>query len=220
RVSEPIGSSGHNESLYDVLGQSDNDEESEKAMLGADEGGQGEGQAGPDPGTQAEGHTGSDIDAQDKGQAGSNPDEIFEGQARPDPGNAEADELDEGFTATAYSMVQENIKLTVEEQVLLEEPASSSGTLSSLQHLSKDISFGDLFFSDKPLDADKNEETKVESMVNVPIQQDLSSISRMISPIIDLTLRAESPKVHQQFKETTTDTTTTTTTTTLPPPQA
>nr|GFD26912.1 hypothetical protein [Tanacetum cinerariifolium] len=43
------------------------------------------------------------------------------------------EELDEGFTATAYSKVQENIKLTVEEQVLLEEPASSSGTLSSLQ---------------------------------------------------------------------------------------
>nr|GEY63456.1 hypothetical protein [Tanacetum cinerariifolium] len=73
--------------------------------------------------------------------------------------------------------------------------------------------------SDKPLDADKNEETKVESMVNVPIQQDLSLISLMTLPIIDLTLRPESSKVHQQFKATTTDTTTTTTTT-LPPPQA
>nr|GFA23836.1 hypothetical protein [Tanacetum cinerariifolium] len=41
----------------------------------------------------------------------------------------------------------------------------------------------------------------------------------MTSPIIDLTSRPESPKEHQQLKETTTDTTTTTTTT-LPPPQA
>nr|GEW94942.1 hypothetical protein [Tanacetum cinerariifolium] len=40
----------------------------------------------------------------------------------------------------------------------------------------------------------------------------------MTSPIIDLTSRPESPKVHQQFKATTTDTTTTTTT--LSPPQA
>nr|GEY81438.1 hypothetical protein [Tanacetum cinerariifolium] len=58
-------------------------------------------------------------------------------------------------------------------------------------------------------------------MVNVPIQQALSLISLMTSPIIDLTSRPESPKVHQQHKATTTDTTTTTTTTTtLPSPQA
>nr|GFB33364.1 hypothetical protein [Tanacetum cinerariifolium] len=110
-----------------------------------------------------------------------------------------------------------------EKQVLLEDPVSSSGTLSSLQHLSKDISFGDLFFSDKPLDAENDKataETKVESMVSVTIQQNMSSIPPMTSPIIDLTLRPESPKVHQQFKATTTKTTITTTTTTLPPPPA
>nr|GFD19054.1 hypothetical protein [Tanacetum cinerariifolium] len=129
------------------------------------------------------------------------------------------EQMDEGFTATAYPKVQENLKLTVEEQVLLEEPASSSGTLSSLQHLSKDISFGDLFFSDKPLEVDNdkaNEKTKVESMVSVTIQQDMSSIPPMTLPIIDLTSRPESPKVHRQFKATATETTTTTTT--LPPP--
>nr|GFA95037.1 hypothetical protein [Tanacetum cinerariifolium] len=32
------------------------------------------------------------------------------------------DQMDEGFTATAYPNVQENLKLTVEEQVILEEP--------------------------------------------------------------------------------------------------
>nr|GEY43512.1 hypothetical protein [Tanacetum cinerariifolium] len=44
-------------------------------------------------------------------------------------------QLDEGFTTTVYPNVQENLKLAVEEPVLLEEPTSSSGTLSSLQHL-------------------------------------------------------------------------------------
>nr|GEV69519.1 copia protein [Tanacetum cinerariifolium] len=256
RVSEPTGSSGHDESPYVVLGQSDSEEESEKVVLGADEGDQGEGQAGPDPSAQAEGQKGSDTGAQDEGQAGSNPEEIFEGQAGPDPGNAGTDkhsipspmvyagsnrehmdidvadvspqpsteQLDEGFTATAYLKVQENLKLAVEEQVLLEDPASSSGTLSSLQHLSKDISFGDLFFSDKPSEADNDKattKTEVESMVYVTIQQDMSSIPPMTSPIVDLTSRAVSPKVHQQFKATTTETTTTkTTTTTLPPPPA
>nr|GEY11953.1 copia protein [Tanacetum cinerariifolium] len=249
-VSEPTRSSGHDESPYFVLGQSDSEEELEKVMLGADEGGQSEHQAGPDPGAQAEGQTGTYAGAQDEGQAGSNPDETSEDQAGPDPGDAGAEaqsipspvvyagsdrehidldvadvspqpskeQLDEGFTATAYPRVQENLKLAVEEQLLLEDPASSSGTLSSLQHLSKDISFEDLFFSDKPSDVDKNAETEVESMVNVSIQQALSSFSLTTSPIIDLTSRPESPKGHHQFKATTTDTTTTTTT--LPPPQA
>nr|GEY16619.1 hypothetical protein [Tanacetum cinerariifolium] len=263
--------SGKYQPLPEVPGKgkakSDNEEESDNVVLGAEEGGQDEGQAGPDPDVQAEDQTGSDAGAQakgqagsnpdetSKGQAGSNPDETSEGQAGPDPGDAEAkvqfitspvdhagsdrehmdldvanvspqpstEQLDEGFTATAYPKVQENIKLAIEEQVLLEEPASSSGTISSLQHLSRDFSFGDQFFSNKPSEAYKNVETEVESMVNVPIQQALPSIPLQTSPIIDLSSRPKSPKAHQQFKETTTDTTITTKTTkttTLPPPQA
>nr|GEW22057.1 copia protein [Tanacetum cinerariifolium] len=198
----------HDESSYVELRKSDSEEESEKVVPRADEGGQGEGQAGPDLGAQAEGQTGPDAGTQDKGQAGSNPDEQSKGQAGPDPGNAEADEQpmpspvvhagsDHEHMDLDVADVQENLKLTEEEQVLLEETASSSGTLSSLQHMSKDISFGDLFFSDKPLEADNDKataETKVESIL------------------------PESPKVHQQFKATATETTTTTTTTTLPPP--
>nr|GEZ26725.1 hypothetical protein [Tanacetum cinerariifolium] len=136
----------------------------------------------------------------------------------PEEHQPSTEQLYEGFTATVYPNVQENLKLAVEEPVLLDEPASSSGTLSSLQHLCRDFFFEDQFFSDKPLDADKSTETEVESMVNVPIQQALSSISLMTSPINDLTSRPEFPKEHQQLKATTTDTTTTTTT--LPPPQA
>nr|GEU29330.1 ribonuclease H-like domain, reverse transcriptase, RNA-dependent DNA polymerase [Tanacetum cinerariifolium] len=184
---------GHDEPSYAELEQSER-EETEKGVPGADE---------------AE----SNPDKTSEGQAGSNPDETSEGQARPDPGNVGAE-------------VQENLKLTVEEHVLLEDPASSSGTLSSLQHLSKDISFRDLFFSDKPSEADNDKataETKIESMVSVTIQQDMSTIPPsiwtippMTSPIIDLTSRPESPKVQQQFKATITETTTTT----LPPPIA
>nr|GEU60990.1 hypothetical protein [Tanacetum cinerariifolium] len=88
RVFEPTGSFGYDESPYAVLGQSDSEEESEKFVLGANEGGQDEGQAGLDPGAQAEGQTRSDAGAQDEGQAGSNPDETSEGQAGPDPGDA------------------------------------------------------------------------------------------------------------------------------------
>nr|GEZ48812.1 monodehydroascorbate reductase [Tanacetum cinerariifolium] len=43
RVSEPTGSSRHDESPYALLGQSDSEEESENVVLGAEEGGQDEG---------------------------------------------------------------------------------------------------------------------------------------------------------------------------------
>nr|GEW14024.1 E-beta-farnesene synthase [Tanacetum cinerariifolium] len=162
-----------------------------------------EGQAGLDPGiTRNEEqsipnpvvHAGSDREHMD----------LDVTKASPQPST---EQLDEGFLATAYPKIQENLKLAVEEQVLLEEPASSSGTLSSLHHLSKNISFRDQFFSDKPLDVDKNEKTKVESMVNVPIQQatSLISISPMTSPIIDLSSRPISPKVSIAVSEVVTD---------------
>nr|GFB98610.1 hypothetical protein [Tanacetum cinerariifolium] len=91
-----------------------------------------EGQAGPDPGN-AEArvqstlshvvHAGSDREHTDL--------DVANVSAQPS-----TEQLYEGFTATVYPNVQENLKLAVEESVLLEEPASSSGTLSSLQHLS------------------------------------------------------------------------------------
>nr|GEW38205.1 E-beta-farnesene synthase [Tanacetum cinerariifolium] len=212
RTSTPTGSSDHDEPSYAELGQFES-EEFKKVVPGADEGGQG--QAGPDPGNAGADvqsipshvvHTGSDREYMDLDVA----------DVSPQPST---EQMEERFTATTYLKVQENLKLTVEEHVLLEEPASSLGTLSSLQHLSKDISFGDLFFSDKPSDADNdkaNVETKVESIITVTIQQDMSSIPPKMSPIIDLTSRPESPKVHQKFKATSTETTTTTTI--LPPP--
>nr|GEY37941.1 histone deacetylase 14 [Tanacetum cinerariifolium] len=79
RTSTPTGSFGHDESSYAKLGKSDSKEESEKVVTGADEGGEGEGQARPDPGAQAKGQTGPDTSTQDDGQAGSNPKEQSEG---------------------------------------------------------------------------------------------------------------------------------------------
>ncbi|GJX55715.1 hypothetical protein Tco_0285612, partial [Tanacetum coccineum] len=98
-----------------------------------------EGQAGPNPGTQ------------DEGQAGPNPGNDTVSQTLSTPGvhagpnlehtDAEATDatsqpklgqMDEEFTATAYPNIQENLKLMVDDPVIPEEPASSTGTLSSL----------------------------------------------------------------------------------------
>nr|GEU44164.1 RNA-directed DNA polymerase, eukaryota, reverse transcriptase zinc-binding domain protein [Tanacetum cinerariifolium] len=178
-----------------------------KDQTGSDAGAQADGQAGSNPDETFEGQAGSNPNETSKGQArpdsggaeakvqsisspvvhaGSDREHMDLDIANVSP-QPSTEQLDEGFTATVYLNVQENFNLAVEETMLLEEGAISSGTLSSLQHLSRDFSFGDQFFSDKLLDADKNAKTEVESMEN------------------------------QQLKATTTDTTTTTTTTLPPP---
>ncbi|GKE33114.1 hypothetical protein Tco_1452436 [Tanacetum coccineum] len=117
--------------------------------------------------------------------------EATDGTSQPQPR-----QMDEEFTTTAYPNIQENLKLTVDEPVIPEEPASSTGTLSSLQHLAKDFSFGDQFFNDKPSEADNEKttaDTEAESMVSVTIHQDTSAIPPMTSPVIDLVSRPDSP---------------------------
>ncbi|GJX90358.1 hypothetical protein Tco_0343684 [Tanacetum coccineum] len=104
---------------------------------------------------------------QEEGQGGTNPGDVGVSQtpsshvvyAGPnldhmDLGIAEAssqpntEEMDEEFTATAYPKVQENLKLPTEGDVRLEDPASSTATLSSLQNLDKEISFTNQFLDD------------------------------------------------------------------------
>nr|GEU56909.1 retrovirus-related Pol polyprotein from transposon TNT 1-94 [Tanacetum cinerariifolium] len=83
------------------------------------------------------------------------------------------------------------------------------------------FSFGDLFFNDKPSEAENEKttaETETKSMVSITIQQDTSVIPPMITPEIDLTSKPDSPNVHRPLQATVTETTTTTTTH-APPPQ-
>nr|GEW63970.1 hypothetical protein [Tanacetum cinerariifolium] len=193
RTSTPTGSSGHDESssLYAELGLTDSEVESDEDVPSIDAGVQGEGHAGPNPNDQYEGQAGPNPNEQAEGQAGPNPGDAATSQSLPSPvvhagPNLEhmdfedtyvstqphPEQIDEGFIAMAYPKVHENLKLTVEEHVILEEPASSTGTLSSLQHLTKDLSFGDIFFNDKPSEADNEKttaETEDKSMVSITI---------------------------------------------------
>ncbi|GKA72155.1 hypothetical protein Tco_0778371 [Tanacetum coccineum] len=97
---------------------------------------------------------------------------------------------DEWVHTEAYPMYREAETNEFDEQVIPEEPVSSTGTLSSLQHLAKDFSF------------------------------DISVIPPMTSPVIGPVPRPDSLNVHWPLPTTTTTTATTTTTTTLLlPPQ-
>ncbi|GKD59569.1 hypothetical protein Tco_1297078, partial [Tanacetum coccineum] len=111
----------------------------------------------------------------------------------------------------------ENLKLLTKDQVILEEPASSTRTLSSLQNLDKDLSFIDQFFMEKTQEEEPrktNAKAEVQSMVSVPIHQDTSSVPLMTTPVIDLTKsQSDSP-----LPTSIATTSTIITTTTLPPP--
>ncbi|GJR83573.1 hypothetical protein Tco_0154358 [Tanacetum coccineum] len=165
----------------------DSETESNEEVPMINAGDQDEGQARPNPGEQDEGQAGPNPGKQADGQAGSNPGDAVEFQPQPS------------------------------HVVILEEPASSTGTLSSLQNLDKDLSFTDQFFVEKPQEEEPgktNAEAEVQSMVSVPIHQDTSSVPPMTTPVIDLTKsQSDSP-----LPTSTATTSTITTTTTLPPP--
>ncbi|GJY31479.1 hypothetical protein Tco_0414974 [Tanacetum coccineum] len=126
----PSEPAGHEESssLYAELGLSGSDTESDEEMPSVVRSG-----------------------AQDEGQARPNPDNVVESQPLPTPSvlvgpnlehsdveitdasnQTQPEHMDEGFIATAYPKVQENLNLTVDEQMILEEPVSSTRTLSFL----------------------------------------------------------------------------------------
>ncbi|GJX81717.1 hypothetical protein Tco_0331198, partial [Tanacetum coccineum] len=129
---------------------------------------------------------------QNEGQAGPNPDEHDEGQAGPNLGDA--------ATSQPPSSHVENLKLPTEGEVRLEEPASSAGTLSSLQHLDKELSFADQFLVEKSQEDEPektNTKSKVQSMVIVPIHQDTSYVPLMTTPVIDLTVSQPVPTAAQ-----------------------
>ncbi|GKB13575.1 retrovirus-related pol polyprotein from transposon TNT 1-94, partial [Tanacetum coccineum] len=204
--------------------------ESDEEVPGIDAGDQDECQAGPNPGIQ------------DEGQARSNPGDAAVSQPQPShvvhagPNLEHMDvevtdtsiqqnpeQIDEEFTTMAYSNVQENLKLPTEDQVRLEEPASSAGTLSSLQNLDKEFNFTNQFLEEKSQEdePDKtNIESEVQSMVTVPIHQDTSSVPLMTTPVIDLTVSQPVSTMVQAPLPTSTSivTTITTTTSLLPPP--
>nr|GEU85942.1 integrase, catalytic region, zinc finger, CCHC-type, peptidase aspartic, catalytic [Tanacetum cinerariifolium] len=128
------------------------------------------------------------------------------------------EQMDEEITTTAYLSVYENIKLPSEEQVIPEDPASSTRTLSFLYNLEKDLSFTDQFFMEKQQEKDPrktNAQAEVQSMVSVPIHQDTSSVPSMTTLTIDLTLSQSGASLPTS---TTTTTTLAVTTTTIPPP--
>nr|GEW58757.1 hypothetical protein [Tanacetum cinerariifolium] len=143
-----------------------------------------EGHAGSDPGKTPESRPLLELELKEEDHAGSDPRQSHVAQAGPNP-----EPMHEDFIATIYPEVHESLKLTTGEQVHLENPPSSFRTLLSMKNLEDVFTFGDQLLNDKstkekPRKA--NVETKVKSMVTVPIHQASSSVPLLCTPIIDL----------------------------------
>ncbi|GJY16324.1 hypothetical protein Tco_0386746 [Tanacetum coccineum] len=120
--------------------------------------------------------------------------ELDEGHDRSDPGKTPESrpppervlmEEDQAGSNPGQSHV-----LTTEEHVHIENPPSSSGTLSSMKNLDDAFTIGDQFLNDNLTEEEPckaNVETEVESIVTEPIHQASSSAPPLSTPIINLT---------------------------------
>ncbi|GJW98878.1 hypothetical protein Tco_0180686 [Tanacetum coccineum] len=152
----------------------------------------------------------------DQDQVGSNPGETHESrpppeqvlmdedQARPDPGEIrvalagpDPEPTYDEFMANVYPNVPESLKFPADEHVILEEPLSSSRTLSSMKNLDDAYTIRDQFINDKATEDEPeklNVESEVVSMVTIPIHQ----ASASVPPTITTTTTTLTPHPQQQ----------------------
>ncbi|GKB85306.1 hypothetical protein Tco_0957578 [Tanacetum coccineum] len=168
-----------------------------------------EGQAGLEIGKTPESRPPPEHELMEEDQAGSNP-----GQSHVALVGPNREPMHEDFIASVYLKVHESLKHTTKEQVLIENPPSSTRTLSSMKNLEHNFTFGDQFINDKPTEEEPgkaNVETEVESMVTVLIHQVSSSVHPLSTPVIDLSPpKPLSPPVQEPIITSTTKTTTAT----------
>ncbi|GKD13377.1 hypothetical protein Tco_1197784 [Tanacetum coccineum] len=102
--------------------------------------------------------------------------------------------------ANVYPKVHEILKFPAHEDVILEDPLSLTGTLSSMKNLDDAFTIRDQFINDKATKDEPeklNVESKVVSMVIVPIYQASSSV-----PPLSTSLRDLPHKIDETVRET------------------
>ncbi|GJT81875.1 hypothetical protein Tco_1056217 [Tanacetum coccineum] len=103
-------------------------------------------------------------------------------EARSDPGETHE-------SRPPPEQVHESLTFLADEHVILEDPLSSTGTLSSMKNMEDAYAIGDQFINDKSTEDEPrklNVEAEVVSMVTVPIYQASSSVPPLSIPVIDL----------------------------------
>ncbi|GKC61939.1 hypothetical protein Tco_1089537 [Tanacetum coccineum] len=129
---------------------------------------------------------GEDVDKQvfmDEDQARPDPRESGVALAGPDP-----EPTHDEFMANFYPKIQESLKFSADEHVILEDPLSLTGTLSSIKNLEDAYTIGDQFINDKSVEDELgklNVEAEVVFMVTVPIFQASSLVSLLPTLLVE-----------------------------------
>nr|GEZ74785.1 hypothetical protein [Tanacetum cinerariifolium] len=142
------------------------------------------GQARSDLGKTLESQPLPNDDKMDEDQARSDPRKSHVALAGPNP-----KPMHDDFVATVYPKVHESLKFPADEHIILEDPLSSSRTLSSMKIMDDTYTFGDQFFNEKSTKDElgkQNVDAEVVSMVIVPIHQASTSVPPLSTPIVDL----------------------------------
>ncbi|GJW77050.1 hypothetical protein Tco_0138732 [Tanacetum coccineum] len=137
-------------------------------------------QAGPDPGETLKSRPQPEQVHLEEDQAGLDPGISRVALTRPDP-----EPTHDEFMVDLYPKVQESLKFSADEHVILEDPLSSTGTLTSMKNLEDAYAIGDQFINDKSTDDEPgklNMEAKVVFMVTVLIYQASSSVPPLSTP--------------------------------------
>ncbi|GKC04989.1 hypothetical protein Tco_0996599 [Tanacetum coccineum] len=150
-----------------------------------------------------------------------------EDQAGPYPGESRATFTRPNLEPThdesnVYPKVHESLKFPANEHVILEDPPSSTGTLTSMKNLEDAYTIRNQFFNDKSTKDEPrklNVEAEVVSMVTVLIYQASSSVPPLSTPVIDLSPPKPAPSTTQAPVFTATKTITIITRLLLSPPQ-
>ncbi|GJR31147.1 hypothetical protein Tco_1107379 [Tanacetum coccineum] len=119
-----------------------------------------EGQVGSNPGKTPESRPPLERVLIEEDQAGPNPRQSHMALTGPNP-----EPMHDDFIATVYPRVHESLKHTTEEHVHLENPLSSSETLSSMKNLEDNFTFSDQFINDKPTKEDPGKTTNFGNKV-------------------------------------------------------
>nr|GEX62064.1 hypothetical protein [Tanacetum cinerariifolium] len=115
----------------------------------------------------------------DEGQAGSDPGKSYVALAGPNP-----ESMHDDFVATVYPKVHESLKFLTDEQVILEDPLSSSETLSSMKILDDTYTFGDQFFNENQ--PNMNQENRMWMLKLYPCKKECSQpLKSVASPLLE-----------------------------------
>nr|GEW54124.1 hypothetical protein [Tanacetum cinerariifolium] len=132
----------------------------------------------------------------DEDQAGSDPGKSHVALVGPNP-----EPIYDDFVDTVFPKVHESLKFLADEQVILKDPPSSSGTLSSMKNLDDTYTFQDQFFNDKSTEDEpekQNVDTKVVSMKSQTLD---NATQNLRSRVLNLELRDLPHKVNQTVNE-------------------